>query len=91
MLNTYNNIKVNAVSGTILKNFKESFFLKFKSGDSLSYELLSREPKLLKYSSSSNKYPVVVIQLMIIGENSFIAEVMWKEDFDSMFKDNKND
>ena len=84
MLNTYNtNIKVNAVNGTIVKNFKESFFLRFEIGSNLESRLFSKEPKLKK--NYSDEYPVVVIQSMIIGDKLMVAEVMWKKDFDAMF------
>lgn len=92
IFNTYRggdtNIKVNAVNGTIVKNFKESFFLRFEIGSSLENRLFSKNPKLAKHYS--DEYPVVVIQSMIIGDKLMVAEVMWKEDFDAMFEADKN-
>lgn len=88
MFNTYRggdtNIKVNAVSGTMVKNFAKSFFLRFAIGSSMEEKLFSKEPRLTK--SYSGEFPVVVIQSMIIGDGLMIAEVMWKEDFDAMFE-----
>ena len=88
MFNTYiggdTNIKVNAVSGTMVKNFKESFFLRFEIGSSLEKELFSKEPMLI-YDYRGER-PVVVIQSMIIGEKLMLAEVMWKENFNAMFE-----
>lgn len=81
--NTNTNIKVNAVNGTIVKNFKESFFLRFEIGSSMERELFSKNPNLIKDYSSE---PVVVIQSMIIGDKLMLAEVMWKKDFDLMFE-----
>ena len=93
IFNTYRggdtNIKVNAVNGTIVKNFKESFFLRFEIGSSLENRLFSKKPKLPK--NYSDEYPVVVIQSMIIGDKLMVAEVMWKEDFDAMFETDKNE
>lgn len=77
------NIKVNAVNGTIVKNFKESFFLRFEIGSSMERELFSKRPQLIKDYSNE---PVVVIQSMIIGDKLMLAEVMWKKDFDLMFE-----
>lgn len=77
------NIKVNAVNGTIVKNFKESFFLRFEIGSSMERELFSKKPQLIKDYSNE---PVVVIQSMIIGDKLMLAEVMWKKDFDLMFE-----
>jgi len=95
MFNTYayrggdTNIKVNAVSGTMVKNFKESFFLRFEIGSSLEKEIFSKNPCLVKNHYSSETEPVVVIQSMIIGDKLMLAEIMWKEDFDLMFETNK--
>ena len=93
MFNTYRggdtNIKVNAVSGTMVKNFAKSFFLRFAIGSSMEEKLFSKEPRLTK--SYSGEFPVVVIQSMIIGENLMLAEVMWKEDFDAIFETDKNE
>lgn len=98
MLNTYHfnggdtNIKVNAVSGTMVKNFAKSFFLRFEIGSRMENKLFDKEPKLQRkhevydYDVDS---PVVVIQSMIIGEKLMLAEVMWKDDFDEMFEDRK--
>ena len=98
MFNTYSykggdtNIKVNAVSGTIVKNFKDSFFLRFAIGSQMEEKLFDKEPRLRrkheKYDYDVDR-PVVVIQSMIIGEKLMLAEVMWKEDFDAMYDDGK--
>ena len=96
MFNSYSyrggdtNIKVNAVSGTIVKNFKESFFLRFEIGSRMECGLFDKEPKIKrkheKYDYEVDR-PVVVIQSMVIGDRLMLAEVMWKEDFDAMFED----
>lgn len=98
MFNTYRggdtNIKVNAVSGTIVKNFAKSFFLRFSIGSSMEEKLFDKNPRLPRpkegYSYDVD-CPVVVIQSMIIGDRLMIAEVMWKEDFDAMFETDKNE
>lgn len=98
MFNSYSykggdtNIKVNAVSGTIVKNYKDSFFLRFAIGSPMEEKLFDRKPRLkrtVEGYSYEQDYPVVVIQSMIIGEKLMLAEVMWKEDFDAMFDDGK--
>lgn len=95
MFNTYSykggdtNIKVNAVSGTLVKNYKDSFFLRFAIGSHMEEKLFDKEPRLNrkheKYDYDVDR-PVVVIQSMIIGEKLMLAEVMWKEDFDAIFE-----
>ena len=99
MFNSYKggdtNIKVNAVSGTMVKNFKDSFFLSFEIGSSLEKRLFNKEPKLSYPNKDDYNYPreepVVVIQTMIIGDKIMLAEVMWKKDFDAMFENNSEE
>lgn len=76
------NIKVNAVSGTLVKNYQKSFFTRFQIDSPYSKSLLCDNPRI-----GNNK--AVVIQCMCAGGkngNEIIAEVMWKEDFDKMFE-----
>lgn len=79
------NIKVNAVSGTLVKNYRKSFFLRFSIGDSLEGLLFSKTPRLQNPDCYGSR-EVVVIQSMIIAEKTMLAEVMWKDDFDEMFE-----
>lgn len=77
------NIKINAVSGTIVKNYRKSFFVRFQIGSEYAKKLLCEDPKI-----DSKK--AVVIQCMLAGgknANEIIAEVMWKDDFDKMFEE----
>lgn len=91
MFNSYstdNNTKinVNTACGTLVKNYQKSFFVRFQLGSSFGERLLSVAP----YIQDGYKKPVVVIQCMCAGGkngNEMIAEVMWKEDFDSLFED----
>lgn len=86
-------IKINAVSGTIVKNYKESFILRFHMKSPLADKLLDASPEL-KVPDSNYKYkPAVVLQVMLCGEQELLAEVMWKSDFDDLFelKENKNE
>lgn len=76
------NIKVNAVSGTLVKNYQKSFFTRFQINSPYSENLLCDNPKIKGKNA-------VVIQCMCAGGkngNEIIAEVMWKEDFDKMFE-----
>ena len=80
-------VNINAVSGTIVKNYKDSFILRFHMKSEMADLLLSKKPSLNMgpYRDSEHK-PVVVLQVMLCGEQQFLAEVMWKEDFDKMFE-----
>lgn len=96
--NVNNSFKVNAVTGNILKNYPKSFFKKFKLDSQLAKELFDEElPHLSKqiYHSGDNyrgyyttdKRPVVIIQMMMCGESEVLAEIMWKDDFDKIFEE----
>jgi len=83
---TNTNIKVNAVSGGIVKNHKDSFFLRFNLKSALSERLLSENPhrgtkpnRDKRYSSDPSTLPdkfVEVLQLVIVGDMEVIAEVI---------------
>ncbi len=96
MLNSYsvnqstnNNFHINAVCGTLVKNYEKSYFLRFQLGSSLEKNLINRKPTVYDETygdwKSSHRKPVVVVQVMCIGgENGdmFMAEVIDKDDFD---------
>lgn len=97
--NNYNNpqtVNINAVGGTIIKNYRDSFMVRFNMQSAMGEALLCKDPTMVKrierhsYSSSSweekIREPVVVLQVMLCGEQELLAEVMWKEDFDKMFE-----
>ena len=86
MFNSFNipqTVNINAVSGTIVKNYKDSFILRFHMKSAMADLLLDKNPKLQKYSKPVS---VVVLQVMLCGDQEFLAEVMWKEDFDKMYE-----
>lgn len=80
-------LKINAVSGTIVKNYKDSFILRFHMKSEMADLILNRKPRLKEddYRGAKNK-PVVVLQVMLCGEQELLAEVMWKEDFDKLYE-----
>jgi hypothetical protein len=80
-----NNLNINAITGTILKNYKDSFFLRFHLKSSLGETLLSRTPTLKQESYPYKNIDVVIIQMMMCGDMDVIAELMWKEDFDKLY------
>jgi hypothetical protein len=86
MFNSFNipqTVNINAVSGTIVKNYKDSFILRFHMKSTMADLLLDKKPRLQKYGKNE---PVVVLQVMLCGEQEFLAEIMWKEDFDKMYE-----
>ena len=91
MFNSYNvsnpqMVNINAVSGTIIKNYKDSFILRFHMKSEMAELVFDRNPRLKKEMYSREYKPIVVLQVMLCGEQELLAEVMWKEDFDKMFE-----
>lgn len=92
MFNSYNvsnpqTVNINAVSGTIVKNYKDSFILRFKMNSEMANTILDRNPRLREDAYRDSKFkPIVVLQVMLCGEKELLAEVMWKEDFDKIYE-----
>ena len=106
MFNTYNagdtNLKINACSGGIYKTYKESWFINFHLGSTLSNKILRKEGCYYRpgYGYSTDKYDLVescnkclekvkeveILQMVICGDKEVIAEVIFKEDFEKYFE-----
>lgn len=86
MFDSYNEQKVtiNTANGTIVKNYRKSFFKMFQIGSPLERELFSQKP-MMEYKDGYDK-SVVVLQVMLCSDKELLAEIMWKEDFDKMFE-----
>lgn len=85
MFNQYdvnNSIKINAISGTIVKNYAKSFILRFHMKSPRADSLFCESPSLKIYGKEKS---VVVLQVMLCGEQELLAEVMWESDFDELF------
>lgn len=72
---SYNsNLNINAVSGMLIKNHKDSFIIRFQRDSQRAKELLTIEPK---YDCK----PAVVLQILILPDNWFMAEVVLEKHF----------
>jgi len=80
-----NNLNINAINGTILKNYKDSFFLRFHLKSKVGETLLNKKPTLKQESYPYKDIDVVVIQMMMCGDMDVIAELILKEDFDKLY------
>lgn len=77
MFNSYNTdqkININAVNGTIIKNYKDSFFKRFNL----------KSPLAEKLFCSDSDY--VILQIMLCGDMEVIAELMTKRNFNKLFE-----
>lgn len=98
-----NHVKINAISGTLVKNYRKSFFLKCSMNGSIANFLFDAENPRIKVSykfkgaieeeeyRNGHYYsvyfkPVVVLQTMVLADGLLLNEIMWKEDFDEMYK-----
>lgn len=94
MFNSYNvsnpqTVNINAVSGTIVKNYKDSFILRFNMKSEMANVILDKNPRLKRGNFRDSNYEqIVVLQVMLCGEQELLAEIMWKEDFDKLYEQN---
>lgn len=103
MFNSYayrqqNSVRINAVSGMILKNHPKSWFKKFGLNSVVASDLLTEgghqahKRELYdgggRYSDNiyiSKRDPdndIIVLQMMLCGENEVIAECVYRKDFE---------
>ena len=91
MFNNYNvdhsqSIEINAVSGTIVKNYKDSLIVRFHMESEMAKTMLYINPRNDKYKEPNlSGNPVVILQVMLCGEKEFLVEFMWKKDFEKLF------
>lgn len=78
------NYNVNAVSGTLRKTIKDSKFIISK----LDYDLYIFNPK--QQSLYYNSDPIVILQIMLIGDNKCLIEYVEKHIFDKIMCNSEN-
>ena len=71
--NTTTNIKINAVTGAILKNHPDSWFERF--------HLRSARANQLLQEGVGN---IVVLQMVVCGDMEVMAECVYRKNFESM-------
>lgn len=100
---TNNQININSVSGTLVKNYRKSFFYQCKEGSKEYNYLFDPENPRLEVSYNCKgairhddghyvhfDKPVVVLQSMILANGILLNEVIWKDDFDNMFENTES-
>lgn len=77
---TENNIRIDAVSGTLTKTFKESYFVRFQKGSPM-------EDRYLTENAAKNGKgdKIIILQIMLAFDDNYVVEVINKEDYDKMF------
>lgn len=72
---------VNAVSGTLRKTLRKSFFKRFHIKSTMAdYVFDNKKPRL---KDGGNE--IVVLQIMLCGDNEFLTELIYKEDYEEIF------
>lgn len=102
---TNNNLKINAVNGTLTKTYKDSYFTRF-SKDSICEHFYFREKKPSRiidsgyhYNSEYEEYndmyyklkEIVILQVMLCSDDDFLVEAIDKENYEKIFLDNKGE
>lgn len=84
--NPTTNVKVNAVTGTLTKTFRKSFFKRFHMNSRMADYIFDEDKPSLKGPEYSSAPEIVVLQVMLCGDNEFLAELIYKEDYEEMFE-----
>lgn len=80
---TNNNIRIDAVSGTLTKTFRESYFVRFQRGSKMECYYLTED-----IAKNTKGKEIIILQIMLAFDNNYIVEVINKEDYDKMFNNN---
>ena len=70
--------QINAVSGTLQKTLRKSFFKRFHMNSSLAEEIFGKQRIYGK--------DIVVLQIMLCGEKEFLMEAIYEKDYEELFK-----
>lgn len=84
LYNNYeNNMKINAVSGTLTKTYKDSYFVRFQKESQMEANYINDKKSFR--TDGYNNIEVVVLQIMICGNDTFLIEAIDKEKYEKMF------
>lgn len=73
------NIKVNAVSGGIVKNHPASYFRTFHLSSDIAKDLLSSQPFYktnYRYEHNGREIKVEILQMVVVGDMQVVAEII---------------
>ena len=90
MFNTYhagdhtNKIKINAVTGAILKNHPKSWFERFHLNSYRAKQLLVEGGHRVTYDSEKD---ITVLQMVICGDMEVMAELVYTKDYNALLSD----
>ena len=82
MLNSYskayNNLKINAVSGILVKSHPKSFIVSYDIDSPRGKNLNETNPRICKDGKLKT---CVIIQTMLVSDKRLMSEVVWLDDY----------
>ena len=88
---TNNTTKINAVSGTLTKTYKDSYFVKFDKGSSMEDTYFDEKPFRVGennyYGGRTLETPIIILQVMLCGNDSYLVEAIDKDKYEKIFKE----
>ncbi len=82
--NPITNINVNAVSGTLIKTFKDSYFVRFHMNSTFAKRYFQEKNPFRETNGKETE--IVIVQCMLCGDGEFLVEVIDKIDYDKIFE-----
>lgn len=76
-------LHINAVGGTLLKNHRNSFFLRCHMKSNMADKLFQMKPK---YGDNYSGEDVVILQTMLCGDSELLFEVVKLKDYNDSFE-----
>ena len=87
---TNNTTKINAVSGTLTKTYKDSYFVKFDKGSSMEDKYFDENPFRCGEKTYTGfrtpEVPIIVLQVMLC-DNGYLVEAIDKDKYEKIFKE----
>ena len=95
---TNNSVSISAVSGTLCKTFRKSFFITFEFDSKMEETVFDRNiPRLSDWYKDCDYFrkekdieEIVVLQVMLCGNDRVLVEVIKKDDYEEMFQDKES-
>lgn len=79
------NQRISAVSGTLTKTYKDSYFVRFKKGSKMEREYLN-DNYCFRHSGYGSKTEIVVLQVMLMSEDDYVVEAIDKDKYNKLFE-----
>lgn len=84
--NPKTNLNINAVSGTLTKTFKDSYFVRFEKGSRMEDCYFDENYCYRDNENQTKKIEIIVLQVMLCGDGSYLVEAIDKEKYEKMFE-----